>query len=144
MISPKSLTNRRRRFPELKRACMNLRNLKRGKYASRMWTKKISNDLAITHLINEAIDFLQCSFEGATNVNNPVKGAKNRMIRALKNLQNHCIKCSHSQRSIPLSVIRQFGSAATYLYQTTRRTEIKWECDECWQRLGLCAHVIFD
>jgi hypothetical protein len=143
MISIMSLRSPRRRLPELRRAHGKLRSLKRERFARRIFSRKIGPDLAITHLFDSTIEFLGCTFSEYNDPISPIRRAVNRMNRALTRMKQECVAAATQERAIPSAAIRQYGSAATHLYKVTRHSSVKWDCDETWSRLGLCAHTLF-
>jgi hypothetical protein len=65
------------------------------------------------------------------------------MIRALRAMQQEANRAAQADAGFSSSVIRQYGSASSALYQKTRRLPVELGCDEAWQLLGYCAHILF-
>ncbi len=143
MISHRSLYQPIRRFPELRRAQKRLRSLKRGRYAAQTWERKIGEDLAIEKLFGHTIEFLECSYSQYGESNCPVRKAKNRMVRALKRMSEEVRRCSKNKRTVSSNAIRQFSASTTHLYQTARKSDVSSQCDVQWEKIGLCAVVVF-
>lgn len=97
----------------------------------------------MVRLLQHTGEFIECSLRGFSDENCAVFRAKKRMARALKHMAEVCGRCAESNRSVSRSDIKDFGSAATNLYQTARRESVSDNCDECWHLLGLCFHAIF-
>lgn len=143
MITQRSLQSPRRRLPELRRAQAKLRTLKRTRYARKMCTRRIGSELAINRLLEHIIDFLQCTFSEHLNDQYGTRKTVERMIRALRAMQEESRRAGNAGTGFSSSVIRQYGSASSALYQKTRRLPVNLGCDEAWQLLGYCAHVLF-
>lgn len=143
LMTQRSLLNKRRRFPELRKVQGRLRSLRRSRFARQVCSRRLGVDLAVVKLFFHTGEFLECSFSSYTGEHCPVKLAKERMLRALHHISSACMQASLSNSSVDLSAIRVFGSAATNLYQTTRREKISDDCDEVWVLIGLCYHTIF-
>ena len=143
MITDRSLSNKRRRFPELRRSQSKIRSLKRRRFSSDVWGRRMGGQLAIVKLFVHTEEFLDCSFSQYHNSNAALGRALKRMKRALRHMSRCCEIAAAGNRSVDTSAIRDFGAASTYLYQTARRSGIVDDCDECWRLLGLCFHATF-
>lgn len=143
MISARSLTNRRRRFRELRKTQSKLRSLKRQRFANRVLSRYLGNDLALVKLLDHISDFLTCTFLHYTAQDCPVRKAVANMQTAISRLRAECILAASESRAVMSSAIRQFGSASTRLYHSARKSDVHWECDEPWRLAGLCSHTMF-
>lgn len=143
MITARSLTNKKRRFRELRQTQSKLRSLKRQRFARRVLNRTLGTDLALVKLLDHISDFLTCTFLHYTENGCPIRKAADNMQRAIERMKKECISASVESRAVLSSVVRQFGSAATKLYRATRRLDVNWDCDEPWRLAGLCAHVVF-
>jgi hypothetical protein len=143
MITVRSLTNRKRRLPELRRVRSRIQSLKWPNYARRVWSKRLGDDLAIVNLFKHTEEFLLCSFQSSQDSNPLVEKEKMRMIRALRRLSASCLQNSLKNRRVDSPTIKQFGAATTRFYRATRKHPVIEECDECWRLIGLCYHATF-
>jgi hypothetical protein len=142
MISARSLTNKKRRFRELRKMQSKLRSLKRGRFANRIWSKRLGNNLAVVTLLDHISEFLGCTFLHYTRKDCPVRKAVVGMQSAIARLKKECISAASSSRAVLLSAIRKFGSASTRLYHLARKCNVHWDCDESWRLCGLCVHTM--
>jgi hypothetical protein len=143
MITARSLTNKQRRFRELRQTQSKLRSLKRQRFARRVLSRTLGPDLALVKFLDHIGDFLTCTFFHYNENGCPIRKATDNMLRAIERLKEECVSASAESRAVFSSVIRQFGTASTRLYRATRRLEVHWECDEPWRLAGLCVHVLF-
>lgn len=145
MITCRSLTNKRRRLPELRKLQRKLRSLKHKRFARRVFSRTFGkeDELAIVHLLDNISDFLRCSFNEIKDDAWELHSALKAMYRAIEQLKNECIQCAVKGFTISSSTVRCFGSASTRLYQISRRESLNFECDVFWHRVGLCFHAIF-
>ena len=143
MITHKSLTNRRRRFVELRKTQYKLKSLKRARFSEKIWQLKTNNELRIIKMLEEAKGFLECSYKEYNGTEGKEERAKNNMLKAIDLMIRDCKRCESHSKTIPTSTIRAFSSATTKLRRKSRYSDLNWECDHFWQQLGLCYHSIF-
>jgi len=143
VITARSLTNKKRRFRELRQTQSKLRSLKRQRFARMVLKRILGNDIALVRLLDHISDFLTCTFLHYTETGCLIRKEVDNMQHAIELLKEDCVSASVESRAVKSSVIRQFGSASTKLYRATRRLEVHWDCDESWRLAGLCVHVVF-
>lgn len=140
-----SLINKKRRMRELRRASYRLRSLKRTRFASLIYQKKIGENLAIILFINHIIEFLECSFipQQADESNENKRIAAQKLIMCLRNLREELLKASKQQKSISKSTIQRLGSTTKKLYRLTRKDSINFDCDGFWNDICLTSIPLF-
>lgn len=143
MITAKSLVNPRRRLPELRKLQVRLRSLKRSRVARRHLQKRMAGQLALGLLFEQSAAFLNCTFKDHLPDTFGTRKIVLRMLRALGAMQCELLRCAPKKQAFSRAVIAQFGSAATRLYQQTRRLPVNPNCDQAWHDLGLIAQVLF-
>jgi hypothetical protein len=144
IITFRSLVNRKRRMPELRRAHSRLRSLDRSRYVKKVCSKKFGDDFVINKFIGHVIDFIECSFSEYTETNASLANAVVAVIVSLRRIAEELERVSCTGKGLSPSHVRQFGKATSNLYQQTRKLDLNSDCTTCWEKLGLCAQIIFE
>ncbi len=145
-ITHRSLTNPRRRLPELRRTHSRLRSLTRGRFAGRITAKRLPGnpgELVIIQLLRHVTEFLDCTFQDHTSAESPVLHAYDKLRRSIRQLERECHKVSEHGGKVSSTTIKIFGRSTRRLYKAARHSRINLHCDKPWRDLGLCAHILF-
>jgi hypothetical protein len=104
---------------------------------------RIGDKLVLIALFDDTEAYLKCTFR--KHLSDQMETGKSVLliIDVLGELRSEAHKAFEKKRGFSRSLIGKFGKASTRLYHATRKMEIELDCDETWQRLGFCAHMLF-
>jgi len=134
--------SRVRRLLLLRKFQYKMRSLKRTKFCSRIYNKKVGREYALESAFFRVIDFLRCSYQ---DIQDPlVKNAVNSLVNSLERLASNIDTYRRRNKSIPMCYILPCTISIRRLYMIARRTKPNYDCDRFWQDFGLVLIVLFN